>query len=363
MKILAKIISIILIVMIASTLGSIHNNLYISSNASTRNIVNVGVLVSNIEDPYIAQIKQDLESIQKNNENIVKFTFFDAKDNQSIQNETLDTLLQNNIDLFLVNLVDTSANVIDNYIDKVTQKNLPLLLFNSEPPTLTNKMKEYQKFAIITTSPKEAGTLQGRLIVDEWNKQKSTIDKNRDGIMQYIMLQGELDNIGAIERTNSSISTIENAGVQTQQLALQISNWNQELAGEAVESLSLKYGNRIEAIVSNNDAMAIGAIEALQKFGYNKGDAANYIPTFGIDGIPAAQDLIRKGLMTGTVVEDPNDTALAIYAIGMNLVNNKPPLEDTNYKFDKTGFIVRIPYRGIFSTKQNSEVSLAIPFL
>ena len=93
------------------------------------------------------------------------------------------------------------------------------------------------------------------------------------------------------------------------------------------------------------------AIEALQKFGYNKGDAANYIPTFGIDGIPAAQDLIQKGLMTGTVVEYPNDTALALYAIGINLVNNKPPLEDTDYKFDKTGFIVRIPYRGILSAK------------
>lgn len=351
MKILSKKIPVILMIIIAA-LGITQNNSYISINAFARKIFNVGVLVSNMDDPYIAQIKQDLESIQKNNENIVKFTFFDAKDNQSIQNETLDTLLQNNIDLFLVNLVDTSANVIDTYIDKVTQKNLPLLLFNSEPPTITNKMKGYQKFAIITTSPKEAGTLQGKLIGDEWNKHKSTMDKNGDDIMQYIMLQGELNNIGAIERTNSSISTIENAGVQTQQLALQISNWNQELAEEAVESLFLKYGNRIEAIVSNNDAMAIGAIEALQKFGYNKGDAANYIPTFGIDGIPAAQDLIRKGFMTGTVVEDPNDTAIALYKVGMNLVNNKPPLEDTNYKFDETGFIIRIPYHGTLSADQ-----------
>jgi hypothetical protein len=50
-----------------------------------------------------------------------------------------------------------------------------------------------------------------------------------------------------------------------------------------------------------------------------------------------------------TQVEDPNDTAVALYTVGMNFVNNKPPLEDTNYKFDETGFIIRIPYRGTLS--------------
>lgn len=352
MKLLNKIISIISIFIITIALGSTQNNLYISSNAATRKLVNIGVLVSNIDDPYISQIKQGLENIQKNNENKVKFTFFDAKMNQSTQNETLDTLLNENIDLFLVNLVDTKVNVIENIINQVKQRNIPLLLFNAEPPAITNEMKNYQKFAIITTSPKEAGTLQGKLVVDEWNKNKATIDKNRNDIMQYIMLQGQISNVGAIERTKSFISTINNAGIKTEQLALQTSNWSQELAKNAIESLFLKYDGRIEVIISNNDAMAIGAIEALQKFGYNKGDAANYIPVFGIDGMPAAQDLIRKGFMTGTVVEDPNDTAVALYTVGMNLVNNKPPLEDTPYKFDETGFIIRIPYHGTLSAKQ-----------
>lgn len=76
-------------------------------------------------------------------------------------------MLKNNIDLFLVNLVDTDANIMDSYIDNVKQKNIPLLLFNSEPSTKTNKMTEYKKFAIITTNPKEAGTLQGNLVSDD----------------------------------------------------------------------------------------------------------------------------------------------------------------------------------------------------
>ena len=88
-----------------------------------------------------------------------------------------------------------------------------------------------------------------------------------------------------------------------------------------MESLFLRYGGKIEAIISNNDAMAIGAIKALQKYGYNKGDKSKYIPVVGIDGIPEAKDLINKGIMTGTVSQDPNETAEALYTVGMNLVS------------------------------------------
>jgi len=349
MKSLIKIIIILVMFITSSTLiGNTKNNLYTTSNAITTNQTNVGVVVSNINDPYLDGVKQSLENIQRKNENKANFTFFDARNNQAVQDEILDNLLRSNIDLLLVNLVDTKANVIENLIDKVKQKNIPLLLFNAEPPTITDKMKEYKKFAIITTYPCEAGILQGKLIVDEWNKNKSIIDKNKDNIMQYIMLQGESDNIGSIERTRCSIATIENSGVKAQRLALQVSNWNRELAKSAIESLFLNYGNKIEVIISNNDAMAIGAIEALQKYGYNKGDNSKTIPVFGIDGIPEAIELINKGYMAGTAVEDTNDSAEALYTVGMNLVNNMPPLENTNYKFDETGFIIRIPYHGTY---------------
>lgn len=48
--------------------------------------------------------------------------------------------------------------------------------------------------------------------------------------------------------------------------------WDTEVARTTVEALFLGYGSKIEAIISNDDSMAIGAIEALQKYGYNTGD-------------------------------------------------------------------------------------------
>ena len=111
-----------------------------------------------------------------------------------------------------------------------------------------------------------------------------------------------------------------------------------------MEALFLRYSGKFEAIISNNDAMAIGAIKALQKYGYNKGDKSKYIPVFGIDGIPESIDFINKGFMTGTVSQDPNETAEALYTIGLNLAHNRNPLENTNYKFNETGVTIEMPY-------------------
>ena len=201
----------------------------------------------------------------------------------------------------------------------------------------------------IGTDAKEAGILQGKILVDAWNTNKESIDKNRDNIMQYIMLEGERNNIEAIERTKYSVLTIQQAGIKTEELALKFANWNTELARNATEALFLKYGEKIEAIIANNDSMAIGAIQALQKYGYNNGDKTKTIAVVGVDAIPEAQDLIKKGFMAGTVVQDPPAMAKAIYTVGMNLVYNKDPLDGTEYKFDETGVAIRIPYKEYIS--------------
>jgi ABC-type sugar transport system, periplasmic component len=183
--------------------------------------------------------------------------------------------------------------------------------------------------------------LQGKILVDKWNTDKKFLDKNNDNILQYILLKGEANNPYAIERTNDVISTINGAGIQTEQLALVNANWFRELAKTSVDNLFLKYDGRIEAIIANNDAMALGAIEALQKYGYNKGNKNKNIAVVGIDGLEEAKNLIDKGLMTGTLIQDTKLVAEAFYNIGMNLINNENPIANTPYKLDNG--IITIP--------------------
>jgi methyl-galactoside transport system substrate-binding protein len=343
MTILRKslVISLLIIIITTIVLGGSIKRVSAEVTSPQKNLAKVDVLLYKFDDAYISLVRKNLEEIQKQNEGKVEFTFYDGQDNQKVQNKILDNVLKEKVDLLLINLVDT--RVTQEVINKVKQKNIPVVLFNREPISV-DAIRSYKKACFVGTDAKEAGILQGRIIVDLWKKDKSAIDKNKDDILQYVMLQGERGNIEAIDRTRYSVSTINDAGINTQELASRICNWDKDVAKEAFETVFLQYGTKIETIISNNDEMAIGAIEVLQKYGYNKGDKAKTIPIVGVDALPEAQELIKKGFMTGSILQDAHAMADALYTVGMNFVEDKNPLDGTNYKFDDTGVAIRIPY-------------------
>ena len=345
MKRLKKILTIIMAsVMMTALISSCDQNVTsTSSRVVEGQPIKVGVLLYRFDDAYISLVRQSLEEIQKKNEGKVEFTFYDGKNDQSIQNESLDTLLEkNDVDLLLLNLVETNSTRLS--INKIKEKNIPVILFNREPVAI-DSIKSYNKSYYIGTEAEEAGVLQGKVVTSAWNSNKAAIDKNKDNILQYIMLMGEINNLEAIERTKYSILTINNAGIKTQELALKVCNWNEEEAKNVTKALLSQLGNKVEAIIANNDSMAIGAIEALQEYGYNKGGRTPTITVVGVDAIPEAQELIKEGIMTGSVLQDSSALAKALYTVGVNLVYNRNPLYDTEYKFDGTGVAIRLPYK------------------
>lgn len=347
MNILKKLLIFIMIPIMTIVLdvGTIKNNAYAKSDISKEDPVKIAVFSDNTNAMYISLLKQSLEQIQKENKDKVAFTFFDAKDNQTIQNESIDKALSDGFDLFIVSIISPNLKDVEESLRKIMDKNIPLILNPDPAQDIINYVKSYKRFVVIGADFEQSGTMQGKILIDEWNSNKKSIDKNNDNILQYIMLKGRFGSPLTQLRTKHSILALNDAGIKTQELAAPYCEWMEDCAKSSIESLFLKHGNKIEAIIANNDAMAVGAVEALQKYGYNKGDKAKIIPVVGIDGMPTAKDFIQKGFMLGTVVVEPSDLAQALYYIGMNLACSRPPLENTNYKFDDTGFTVHLNYK------------------
>ncbi|NSB12828.1 galactose ABC transporter substrate-binding protein [Clostridium beijerinckii] len=338
-----KITTIIIIMIAAAMLISINqSNIMASSGIAEGRPIKAAVLLYRFDDAYISLVRENLEKIQKENEGNIEFIFYDGKNDQSIQDKDINNLIEKqDVDLLLVNLVQTTST--QSVINKVKGINIPVILFNREPVAI-DSIRSYNKACYIGTEAEEAGLLQGKVIINAWNKNKTAMDKNKDEILQYVMLMGEQNNLEAIKRTEYSILKINNSGIKTQEVALRVCDWNEEEARNVTKTLLLQYGNKIEAIIANNDSMAIGAIKALQEYGYNKGGKTPNIAVVGVDAIPEAQELIKQGIMTGSVLQDPYELAKALYSVGINLVSNKNPLYDTEYKFDQTGVSIRLPY-------------------
>jgi methyl-galactoside transport system substrate-binding protein len=349
---LKKILSVTMVIVMMIALLKFNNKTsFVSKNSTVRSPIKVAVLLINFTDEYISLVHKNLEDIQKENPDKVKFTFYDGKSNQSIQYEQLNKILREGVDLILLHLINnTDKATVQTVINQIKQTNIPVILFNREPITI-NDIKSYSKALYIGLDAKEDGIKQGKILIDAWNTNRDFIDKNHDGIMQYIMLGGSPDNIVALERTNYSISTIKAAGINTKELAAAFAYWTRDLAKNVMESFFLHYDGGIEVIIANDDSMALGAIDSLQSHGYNTGDKDKTIAVVGVEGLPETQELIKKGMMLGTIFQDPKALAEALYTVGMNLVNNENPLEGTPYKFDSTGAAIRIPNTIIYKTQ------------
>ena len=298
----------------------------------------IGVLIYKYDDTYISSVRQALEAEAKDDVE-VELLMNDGQNDQSKQNDQIDILIEKKVNALIVNIVDIGA--AKSAIDKAEEAGIPVIFFNREPDT--DVTKAYDKARFVGTRPEEAGIIQGEMMAEVWNEGK--YDRNNDSTMQYVMLKGDADNPEAIARTEYSIKTLNEAGIKTEELGLQVANWDNDKANQAVEAWLAKDGDKIEFIIANNDGMASGAIAALQNAGYNSGDSNKYIPVFGVDATEEAVSLIGKGEMTGTVKQDGEGMAKAVYAMAKNVAKGKDFIEGTSYEYDETGVSVRIPYQ------------------
>jgi len=273
----------------------------------------------------------------------LNFLFFDSKWNQNIQNEDIEKLLNRDFDLFVINPITTKKEEIQNSINKIVSLNLPFIIYLPTSLSLLEIGENAPRSAVITRDVEQSGTLQGKILVDVWNNNKNIMDRNKDNILQYVMLQGPPDYLSTVARTKYSIRALDEANIKTEQLLSTSCNWSREYARSTIESAFLVFGDKLEAIISNNDEMALGAIEALQKYGFNTGDKSKYIPVVGVNGLSEAKELVAKGIMTGTVIENIAAQAKAIYDVAINLVSGNNITHATNLKAVKNN-VIKLPY-------------------
>lgn len=138
---------IILVMRIYSLKGDISTSSAITMRRPTR----VGVLLSNVNNSYLASIQKALEDIQRDNMDKVQFTFYNANDNQVIQETTINNLLQGgDEDFLLVNLVNKGVDSVRNLINKAKQYEIPVVFFSSVLPDTIDIIKSYNKAFVVS---------------------------------------------------------------------------------------------------------------------------------------------------------------------------------------------------------------------
>ena len=317
-------------VLLSATIGSAVLVLSGCSGKSdqTEKTLRVGVITYTQDDPFINGLTDELKAQLKAMENKERRIIVSTKsgnDDQQEQNEKVEEMIDAGCDVLCINLVDRTAP--SRIIRMARNEDIPVIFFNREP--VREDLMQWEKLYYVGCDAEQSGIMQGE-IAEEYIKSHPEVDKNQDGKIQYVLLEGEAGHQDAISRTDYSVKTLLEQGINLEKLSYQFADWNRGQAENRMIRLIEQYGDEIELVISNNDEMALGAVEDWQKAGY---DCRNWPVIFGIDGLDDALEAIKTGKMKGTVYNDKEDQAMELAKLSVEIVCGK----DTNRKHLKEG--------------------------
>ncbi|WP_083963622.1 galactose ABC transporter substrate-binding protein [Spirochaeta cellobiosiphila] len=297
---------------------------------------NIGCAIYKFDDTFMSWVR---DSIVTASQNRAKVTIVDSENSQAIQNAKVELFLNLEMDCLILNPVDRVAAGVE--IDKAKTQGTPIVFVNRMP--FKEDMAKWDQVYYVGTKAEQSGILSAQILEDYWINHPEA-DKNNDGILQYVLLKGEPGHQDAELRSEYSIKYLEDKGIKVMKLAEDTGMWDQVKGQEKMASFLASYGDQIEAVISNNDDMALGAIEALKAYGYFTN--SKYMPVIGVDATEPALHALQEGTLLGTVLNDAHNQANAAVNLAIQLSTGAPINEESiGYPLD--GHYVWIPYKKV----------------
>lgn len=146
--------------------------------------------------------------------------------------------------------------------------------------------------------------MQGKLLKDLWKKQSRILDWNGNGMLDYVLVEGEESHFDAIRRTSGFLET--GAELPLNQKGNILAEWKRELAYEKFAALDDEAVQNVEAVICNNDDMALGVYD------YYKEKNLKLPVIIGINNSEEMHQKIMSGEMYGTIDNKMEDQVMEI---------------------------------------------------
>ena len=265
--------------------------------ATAEDAPKIGVAIYQFADNFMTLYRTELARYLTEDcgipaENI---TVMDGKNDQAEQSNQIDGFIADNVDVMILNLVQSSSAA--SVIQKADAAGIPVVFINREPSA--EDMALNGNFCYVGADARQSGTMQGNIVLGLENKG----DFNGNGVVDYVMIMGDPENVDAQYRTEFSVKALTDAGVAVNELFKQRGDWDQTKGQELAATALTQFGNDVDVIFCNNDAMALGAYQAIADAGRTVGQD---IALLGVDALAECVEMVNEGKMTGTVLNDHN---------------------------------------------------------
>lgn len=203
-------------------------------------------------------------------ENGIKYVSYDGNNDASAQLSQVETMIADGVDAIILNPQDAEACVA--CVEAAKEAGIPV--FGVNTMVHSDDLTSY-----VGSEDVSAGEEIMQYMIDYKGNDEFNI----------VIIEGPMGQSAQLQRwegINNILADHETINVLTYNTA----NWSRSEAMSLMETWLTTYGDEIDAVVSENDEMALGARQAIEAEGYD-------IPCIGIDGITDAVSAIENGGM------------------------------------------------------------------
>jgi inositol transport system substrate-binding protein len=263
--------------------------LLLASGFATAADLKIGVSMSQFDDTYLTNVREYMDKQAKSypKGDGVQLQFEDARADVVKQLSQVENFISQKVDAIIVNPVDTASTA--RISKSALEAGIPLVYVNRRPD-----QKDLPKgVAAVTSNDEEAGRMQMQYIAEKLG-----------GKGKVVILLGDLANNSTTNRTKGIkevLAKYPQIKIEQEQTGIWLRDRGMTLVNDW-----LTQGREFNAVLANNDEMAIGAAMALKSAGTKPGS----ILIAGVDGTPDGLNAITKGEMTVSVFQDANGQAV-----------------------------------------------------
>ncbi len=265
--------------------------------------IKVGVSMSAFDDTFLTYLREDMDKQAKSypKGDGVQLQFEDARADVVKQLSQVENFISQKVDAIIVNPVDTAST--KNIINAATKAGIPLVFVNRRPD-----QKNLPKDVVAVTSDDvEAGKLQMQYIAEKLG-----------GKGKIVILLGDLANNSTTNRTKGVkevLAKYPDIKIEQEQTGIWLRDKGMTLVNDW-----LTQGREFNAVLANNDEMAIGASMALKSAGKEKGS----VLIAGVDGTPDGLNAITKGDMAASAFQDAKGQAVGSVEAARKMAKKEP---------------------------------------
>ncbi|CAH0235007.1 substrate-binding domain-containing protein [Pseudomonas mediterranea] len=281
-------------------IASLALSLMLASGAALADL-KIGVSMSQFDDTWLTYLRESMDKKAKSMPDGVTLQFEDARSDVVKQLSQVESFISQKVDAIIVNPVDTAAT--QRITKSAVAAGIPLVYVNRRPDDL----KLPAGVVTVASDDLEAGRMQMQYLADKMG-----------GKGDIVILLGDLANNSTTNRTKGVkevLAKYPNIKIEQEQTG----TWSRD-KGMTLVNDWLTQGREFNAVVANNDEMAIGASMALKGAGKEKGS----VLIAGVDGTPDGLNAVKKGDMAVSVFQDAKGQADGSIDTAVKMIKKQP---------------------------------------